>query len=377
MSNDSGERTEAATPKRLREAKKDGDLPDIRDLSTAAIAIAGAGWIAFSGRAVWSGAKQALVVGLAGNLDPQLGFDPVTAVVPLLEAVAMPLAALFAATWVAVFASRAIGGGLGTNWHAVAPKMARVSPIQGLQRLFSSRGLIDFAKSLAKLIFLGSAAAWVFSSSSNAIMALSAADVGSSIEAAALILGRIAVGMAIALVAIAAIDAPIQIGLRNARLRMSKQQVRDEHRESEHSPEIRQQIHAKRAALMDQSARKAIKEATVILVNPTSFAVALRYRPGEDAAPIVVARARAEAAAALRELARNEDVPILSYPVLTRALYFTSRSGQVIDEKLYRSVATVLAFVFGLGAAMDASRIPPEIDVPDDLRYSADGMRST
>jgi flagellar biosynthetic protein FlhB len=376
MSSDSGERTEAATPKRLREAKKDGDLPDIRDLSTAAIAIAGAGWIAFSGRALWTSAKQTLVLGLGGNLDPRFGFDAMTTVVSLLDAIVVPLAVLFAATWLAAIASRAIGGGLGANWHALAPKMARISPLQGLRRLFSAKGVIDFAKSLAKLVFLASAAAWVLSSSSDAIMALSAADAGSSIEAAAVILGRVAIGMASALVAIAAIDAPIQIGLRNARLRMSKQQVRDEHRESEHSPEIRQQIHAKRAALMDQSARKAIKEATVILVNPTSFAVALRYRPGEDGAPVVVARARAEAAAALRELARNEDVPILSYPALTRAIYFTSRSGQVIDEKLYRSVATVLAFVFSLRAVIDANRIPPEIDIPDDLHYGADGLRS-
>ena len=263
---------------------------------------------------------------------------------------------------------------MSVNWEAIAPKFSKIDPAAGLKRLFSARGILEFGKSLAKLLFLGGAFFWAVKSTPgfitmSGVEPMSAAMIGGHL------LGRTVFAIAIALVLIAALDAPIQIAMHNAKLRMTKQQVRDEHRESEHSPEVRQQIHAKRAALLDQSARKAVKEATVILVNPTSFAVALRYQPGTDAAPVVVARARAEAAAALRELAKAENVPILTYPALTRAIYFTSRSGQVIDEKLYRAVATVLAFVLGLNAEI-ARRAQPEIDVPAGLHYGFDGKAS-
>ncbi|MDB5714349.1 MAG: flhB, partial [Sphingomonadales bacterium] len=232
--------------------------------------------------------------------------------------------------------------------------------------------LIEFVKSLAKLLLLGGAFVWAIRSTLPGLATMANVDTMSAALVAAALLMRTLFAMAAAMMLVAALDAPIQIGLHNAKLRMTKQQVRDEHRETEHAPEVRQQIHAKRAALLDQSARKAVKEATVILVNPTSFAVALRYRHGTDGAPVVLARARAEAAAALRELAQQEGVPILTYPALTRAIYFTSRSGQVIDERLYRAVATVLAFVLGLNAEI-ARRAQPEIQMPNGLHYGADG----
>lgn len=372
MSGDSGERTEPATPKHKKAARKRGQLPDIRELSSAAVMLAGAGWFALMGKALWSGATDQMRAGL--TVTAPAAFDPATTIWPLVTAVAPPMVTLFAMIILAAIASRLIGGGLSVNWEAIAPKFSKIDPAAGLKRLFSARGILEFGKSLAKLLFLGGAFFWAVKSTPgfitmSGVEPMSAAMIGGHL------LGRTVFAIAIALVLIAALDAPIQIAMHNAKLRMTKQQVRDEHRESEHSPEVRQQIHAKRAALLDQSARKAVKEATVILVNPTSFAVALRYQPGTDAAPVVVARARAEAAAALRELAKAENVPILTYPALTRAIYFTSRSGQVIDEKLYRAVATVLAFVLGLNAEI-ARRAQPEIDVPAGLHYGFDGKAS-
>ena len=118
-----------------------------------------------------------------------------------------------------------------------------------------------------------------------------------------------------------------------------------------------------------------MKDATVVLTNPAHFAVALRYHPDRDAAPIVVARGIEEAAAAIRDLARGNDVPMLEYPALTRAIYFTSRSGDRVREDLYLAVATVLAFVMNVEAALAAGRRQPDIDVPEAARYGADGMR--
>jgi flagellar biosynthetic protein FlhB len=373
MSGEGGERTEAATPKHKKAARKRGQLPDILELSSAGVMLAGAGWLALMGQSLWQGAANQMRSGLTLK-DPLATFDPSSVIWPMITAVAVPMGTLFAMISLAAIASRLIGGGLSMNWEAIAPKLTKIDPAAGLQRLFSARGLLEFGKSLAKLLFLGGAFVWAIKGSPGFVTMSGIEPISAALVGAAL-LRRTVFAIAIALTLIAALDAPVQIAMHNAKLRMTKQQVRDEHRESEHSPEVRQQIHAKRAALLDQSARKAVKEATVILVNPTSFAVALRYEPGTDAAPVVVARARAEAAAALRELAQLEGVPILTYPALTRAIYFTSRSGQVIDEKLYRAVATVLAFVLGLNAEI-ARRAQPDIEMPDGLHYGPDGRAS-
>ncbi len=127
--------------------------------------------------------------------------------------------------------------------------------------------------------------------------------------------------------------------------------------------------------MLSGSARKAVSEATVILTNPTHFSVALRYRPGIDAAPVVVARGRGDVALAIRELARGADVPMLEYPQLARAIYFTSRAGRIIPEELFMAVATVLAFVFQLERAAAEGLVQPVVDVPVSHRFDPEGRR--
>ena len=179
--------------------------------------------------------------------------------------------------------------------------------------------------------------------------------------------------MAVALALIAAIDVPAQLYQRLQRLKMTKQEAKDEHKQTEGSPELKAAIRRRQHEVARNSARGAIAEATVVLTNPTHFAVALRYRPGVDAAPTVVARGRGVTAEAIRELAAEHQVPLLSYPQLTRALYYTSRVGHAIREDLYMAVATVLAFVFNLDAAMAASGRQPPVEVPRALRFDTSG----
>jgi flagellar biosynthetic protein FlhB len=154
---------------------------------------------------------------------------------------------------------------------------------------------------------------------------------------------------------------------------MTKQEVRDEHKESEGSPELKGHIRRKQFEVLNGSTRKAVAEASVILTNPTHFAVALRYRPGQDAAPVVVARGCDAIAAAIRAFADEKGVPVLQYPELARAVYFTSRAGQIVDEGLYMAVATVLAFLFRVENRMASEMDRPFITVPENLRFDADG----
>jgi len=180
--------------------------------------------------------------------------------------------------------------------------------------------------------------------------------------------------MAVALAAIAMIDVPAQMYQRLQRLKMTKQETKEEHKQAEGSPELRAALRQRQRETARNSARKAMAEATVVLTNPTHFAVALRYRPGQDAAPVVLAKGRGATAEAIRDLAAEHDTPMLSYPQLTRALYYTSRPGQIIREDLYMAVASVLAFVFNLDAALAAGGGQPDVEVPQGFRFDARGM---
>jgi flagellar biosynthetic protein FlhB len=182
--------------------------------------------------------------------------------------------------------------------------------------------------------------------------------------------------MAGALAFIALIDVPVQKLQRTRKLKMTKQEVKDEHKQSEGSPEVKGHIRMKQREIARAGVRKAMGEATMVLTNPTHFAVALRYDQSKDAAPVVLARGRDATAEAIRELARELDVPMLSYPELTRALYYTTRAGQFVREDLYLAVATVLAFVFNLDAARAAGHAPPPVEVPPQARFDTEGRRA-
>ncbi len=182
-------------------------------------------------------------------------------------------------------------------------------------------------------------------------------------------------GLAGSMLLIALFDVPAQIIQRTRRLRMSREQVKEEMRQSDGAPELKAQLRARQQAILSQSARKAMGEANVVLNNPSHFSVALRYRPGSDAAPVVVARGRDAVALAMRALADARSVPMLDYPQLTRALYFTTRAGQPIPEDLYQAVAIILAFVFRLDRELGERTQPPSVDVPATKCFDADGNR--
>ncbi len=369
----SGEKTEAATPKRRKDARKKGDQRDKRDVTTATVMIGAAAWAWLFGASLFDTLGQSLRIGFQSAAQAKSHFMPRDTALATATPLLLPLGALFAICALAAVAATLVDGGPWPNWATIKPKAERIDPMAGLKRIFSIRGLAEFGKSIAKLALLGGIVWLGVAQTQDALVELARGDPGAAVTAIGKLIFWTIAALAAGLVAIAAFDLPIQIALQNKRLRMSRQEVRDEHRESEQAPEMRHQQNARRSALLDGAARKAAKEATVILVNPTSFAVALRYRLGSDAAPVVLARARDEAAQALRDLAREANVPILAQPVLCRAIYFTSRSGQFVDDRLYRAVATILAFVFSLQPGETDPAAMPPVEVPEGLRYGADG----
>lgn len=287
----------------------------------------------------------------------------------------LPLASLFALTLGAAVAGPAMLGSIGWRGKALHFKGNRMSPMAGLKRMFGMQGVTELGKALAKVLLLGSIGYWLVLNSLPAIMTMASTDLMAAIGLAGKEIGHAMLVLAGGLVVIALIDVPVQWFTRNQRLMMSKQEVKEEMRQSDGAPELKQAQRQRAHDILSGSARKAVSDATVVLTNPTHFSVALRYRPGVDAAPVVVARGRGDVALSIRELARGANVPLLEYPALTRAIYFTARAGRVIPEELFVAVATVLAFVFQLERAAAEGTAPPAIDVPPSHRFDPEGRR--
>jgi len=370
---DHDQKTEAPTGKRLQQAADRGDVVQSRELGTAFTMFAGAAWIVLAGPWMIGACEKMLEQGLSFGTDDIVNFNPSRAILSLVAMVVLPLATLFAFTAAAAVGTPAMLGSLGFRWSAIGFKAGKLNPIAGFSRLFGIQGLVEFGKAFAKVVVLGGIAYWLLRGRWSEIMGLGRQDIVAALGDIGNIFRLTVLVMAVALGAIAGIDLPIQIIRRNARLRMTKQEVKDEHKENEGSPEMKGHIKGKQRAILSASARKAVKEATVILTNPTHFAVALRYRPGFDAAPVVLAKGADETAQAIRELANDNAVPMLSYPQLTRAIYYTSRPGEIIREDLYIAVATILAFVFNLDRAMAEGVSQPVVDVPPEARFDANG----
>lgn len=375
QSNGGGEKTEKPTAKKLRDAAKEGDILQSRELATALVVMAGAAWLAMAGPMMMAALRDMLTSGLRFGPEDLSGFEPGQRGVSLLSGLALPIGGVMAATILAAIAAPAMLGSLGFRSNAFMPKASKLNPANGLKRMFGLNSLIELGKSIAKVVLLGSIGIWLIWGKLTEITVLGSGGLNGALEEIGGMFVTACLVMGGALLLIAGIDVPSQMFQRGKRLAMSKQDIKDEHKESEGSPELKGHIRRRQFETMSGSARKAIAEASVVLMNPTHFAVALRYRPGTDAAPVVVARGLDAMAFAIKDLAEANKVPVLHYPALTRAIYFTSRTGQMVDEKLYMAVATILAFLFRVEQKMASEADRPHIDLPDGMHFDTDGKK--
>jgi len=371
-----GEKTEKATTKRLSEAAKNGDILQSRELATAMVVMAGIATMAIMGPEILAAIREMLREGLRVEPGDITTFAPQKRAAQLLSIVMLPVGAILAATFLAAVAAPALLGSLGFRPGAFAVKPNKLNPLSGLKRMFGPQGLTELIKSIAKVVLMGAIGGYLVWERLVAIRQMGKAGIVPALDELGQIFILVALALAGVLFLIAGVDVPAQIMQRARRLNMSKQEIKDEHKETEGSPEAKGAIRRRQMETMNGSIRKAVSEASVILTNPTHFAVALRYQPGGDHAPIVLARGADEIASDIREMGNEVSVPILQYPELTRAVYYTSRVGQVIDERLFLAVATVLAFVFRVENRMASEMDRPHVDLPDGLRFDADGRNT-
>jgi flagellar biosynthetic protein FlhB len=371
MADDSGEKTFAATAKRKREAVEGGDVLRSRELTVATGTAVGVVWLVFAGPWVMRGLVQVMRLGLVWDRDSLDRFEPGALLRDALGAVLPPVMVLGVLVLASsLFVQLGLGDGAFVAGN-LAPKPSRLSPARGLSRMFGVQGLIEIGKGLAKLALLGTLAWMWLRSRLSALIGLGAgplhAQLGFAWNAVTMLLIYLAVGLML----IAMSDFPIQWVRRQRRLRMSRQEIRDENKQTDGNPENKAAIRRRQRAIAKGSVRKAVQDAQFVITNPTHFAVALSYDPDVAPAPVVTAKGRGETALAIRELAAEFGVTLLEYPALARSVYYTTRENQVIREELYVAVAAVLAFVMSLRRG--ESPPAPRVEVPLAVRFDAEG----
>ncbi|AKH44153.1 flagellar biosynthetic protein FlhB [Altererythrobacter atlanticus] len=372
MSETAGEKTFAPTAKRKRDAALKGDVLRSKELSSAAVILLGAAWLTFAGPWVFSDLTGILRSGFVFDRRDLIDFEPGSMlrgglffILPLLATIALPV--------VLVTLLTQLGFGGDGRWviENLNFKGSRINPASGLKRMFGPNGLIEMGKGLLKVALLGTIAYFWGVNWLETIAGLGRGNIAHQLAAGWGAITSLLFSLAAGLVIIAMVDFPIQLIRRNMRLKMSHQEMRDENKEMEGSPEAKAARRQRQRELAAGGVAHAMREAQFVLTNPTHFAVAMTYDPAKASAPFVLAKGRGDKAQAMKELARELGVPMLEYPQLARSVYFTTRENQTIREELYAAIAAVLAFVFSLKRG---EKPPvPIIDVPAELRFDADG----
>lgn len=366
------ERTEPATSKRLSRAREQGDVPRSREMATCVLLLIGGSCIwMFSGPLVTS-LDRLMVATLsferAAAFDPVVLYEMLSAHFMDVAVTIIPLA--FMMTLAAVASPLILGGWL-FNVESLAPKFNKLNPISGIGNMFSVNSLVELIKAVLKTLLVGTVAWLVIRSQIDAVMVLSVEQLKTASSHSAHLLWVSFITMVCALILIAIIDVPYQIWNYGKKLRMTREEVKQEHKESEGDPHIKGKIRAMQRAMARRRMMAEVPTADVVVTNPTHYAVALKYTEGKMGAPKVVAKGADDVAAKIRELARENKVPLLEAPPLARALHTHTEIGDEIPEALYTAVAEVLAYIFQLRTygqfGGDRPVEPSDLNVPKEL----------
>ncbi len=366
-----GEKTFAPTAKRRADAAKKGDV--LRSKEVATFAATGTGAFVLLGLGPWiaDGLAHTARAGFIFDNRSLRGFAPGPLFADAAATMLPPIMALALAVAVVTIASQMLLGEGRFNAGNAGFKGSRINPLSGLKRIFGWQGLIELGKGLLKLALLGSIAWFWASATLPELLHLGRSPLQAQLAMASGAMTSLVGALIAGLFVIAAVDYPLQRFQRDKRLKMSLQEMRDESKEAEGSPEMKSARRQRQRDLARGGVAKAMKDAQFVVVNPLHFAVALTYDPSLAPAPVVLARGRGDTALAMREIAAEEGLPLLEYPQLARAIYFTTRENQMVREELYVAVAALVAFVMALKRGQRAAR--PVVDVPHELCFDGDG----
>lgn len=367
------DKTEDPTDKRRKESRDKGEVARSKELNTLIVMLAGAGGLLSFGGAL---AQMLIdVMKLNFSLEREVLMDPGTMGIYLLASGKAALVAIQPFLILLLIASLlgpiALGGFL-FSAETMMPQFSRMNPIPGLKRMVSTKSLVELLKALAKFTVIFFVSLSVLSSDKSAMVAIAHEPLNSAIIHSVLIVGWSAMYMACGLILIAAVDVPFQMYESRQKLLMTKQEVRDEHKDSEGRPEVKGRIRQLQREMSQRRMMTAIPEADVVITNPTHYAVALKYDQTSGNAPRVIAKGSDFTALKIREIAAQHQILLLESPALARAVFHSTELDQEIPAGLYMAVAQVLAYVYQLRQfrAGQGKRPGPlnDLPIPPDLQ---------
>ncbi|MBA1146992.1 flagellar biosynthesis protein FlhB [Ectothiorhodospiraceae bacterium WFHF3C12] len=373
---DGQEKTEEPTAKRQREAKEKGQVPRSRELNTTLVMLAAAAGLLVLGpyisRHLLEVFHRTFQVSRSRVFDPQAPVELLYDTISIGLLAVAPFAILMLV--VAVTSPLAIGG-WSFSGKAMAPKLEKIDPLKGLKRIFGTRGLVELAKAVAKVLVVGAVGTLMFWTNLDDFAALAGEPLEGAMGHASTIFFMTFFALSGSLVIIALVDIPYQIWDHTQKIKMTKQEVKEEFKETEGKPEVKSKVRQLQQQMAQGRMMEQVPKADVVVTNPTHFAVALKYDQLHMRAPTVLAKGTGIVALNIRELAKENSIPLFEAPPLARALYHTTELEQEIPAGLYLAVAQVLAYIYQLrGAARDPKRRPsrPDPEIPEEFRQYTD-----
>jgi flagellar biosynthetic protein FlhB len=373
--NENGQdKTEDPTDKRVRESREKGETARSKELNTFIVTMAGAGsLLVFGGQIAQMmldlmrvnftlSREEIMDTNYMGVFLLKAGKAALVGIEPLM--IVMVLAA--------VLGPISLGGWL-FSASTMAPKFSRMNPISGLKRMVSTHALVELLKSIAKFCITLMVALWVLSKDKNDLVSIAHEPLELAIVHSIQVLGWSGLWMACGLMIIAAVDVPFQLYESHKKLLMTKQEVRDEHKDNEGRPEVKQRIRQLQREMSQRRMLSSIPKADVIITNPTHFAVALQYDPEQGGAPMLLAKGTDFLALKIREIGVEHNVLMLESPALARSIYYSTDLDQEIPAGLYLAVAQVLAYVYQIrqyraGKGKRPDPLKDDLPIPNDLR---------
>jgi flagellar biosynthetic protein FlhB len=367
------DKTEDPTEKRKKDSREKGEVARSKELNTLAVMMAGAGALLVFG----GGLAQTLMELMRVNftLSREVLVDERSMGLFLMASGKMALVAvqpvLLFLLIAAIVGPISLGGWLFAT-DSLAPKFSRMNPLSGLKRMFSTHALTELLKALAKFFIVLLVALAVLSSDRDDLVAIAHEPLEQAIIHSVQVVGWSTLWMALGLLLIAAVDVPLQLYQSHQKLLMTKQEVRDEHKDSEGRPEVKGRIRQLQREMSQRRMMAAIPEADVVITNPTHYAVALKYDPEKGSAPILLAKGTDFIALKIREIASEHKIQLLESPALARSIYYSTELEQEIPAGLYLAVAQVLAYVYQIRQYRSGKGKRPEplkdLPIPPDLR---------
>jgi len=376
MAEDSGQdKTEEPTAKRLADARKKGQVPRSRELDTFVSLITGAVLLLFMGGHIARGLAE--IMQQQFHLSRKDIFNPASLVNhfshALTEAIILILPFVLVLVAAALITPMMMGG-WNFSSEAIQPKLSKFNPISGLKKIFGIQGIVELIKAIIKVGLIFSVAWILFNVYRDDLMRLNSLPVDQAIYRIANIISFSLLMLSASLLLVVVIDVPYQLWNNKRQLKMSKQEIKDETKESEGSPEIKGRVRKMQMEIAQRRMMEEVPKADVIVTNPSHFAVALKYDQHSNGAPALVAKGTDLIAAQIRNVALGADVPLVAAPPLARALYYSTELNEEIPQGLFLAVAQVLAYVFQLKAAIenggDKPYPPTDLQVPDEFRQS-------